>query len=134
MRFVRVACLAVAALAPSASDASDPVAASRRLRERASSLAPLRDPGTGITRDVGAIRRLVRNDVAGIGLPPINDGPLFGSPGRLKGYVDMGFVGQYRVPPFSTQPGDPRASLTDFGIRLRGDTGRRRPLAGWKDS
>ena len=50
---------------------------------------------------------LVRNDVSGIGLPEINNGPLFGSPGRLKGYVDMGPIGQYRGPPFSTDPGAP---------------------------
>ena len=150
---------------PQVSEAGDPIAASRRLRERAGSLTALPDAGTGITRDVGAIaivehdgsdysklepdgtpnyaararvtqrfyeahgdlydfvvvftnfefdtgdavafHSLVRNDVSGIGLPPVNNGPLFGSPGRLKGYVDMGFVGQYRLPPFSMQAGAP---------------------------
>jgi hypothetical protein len=38
-----------------ASDAGDPLAASRRLRERAGSVAPLPLSGSGITRDVGAI-------------------------------------------------------------------------------
>jgi subtilase family serine protease/Tol biopolymer transport system component/flagellar hook assembly protein FlgD len=166
LRVGRVACLAAATLAlPRGSEAGDPIAAARRLRERAGSLAPLPDAATGITRDVGPIaviehdgtdysrlepdgtpnyaararvtqrfyqehgdlydfvvvftnfefdtagavgfHNLVRNDVSGIGLPPVNNGPLFGSPGRLKGYVDMGFVGQYRLPPFSTQPGAP---------------------------
>src|SRR5688572_14085041 len=54
-----------------------------------------------------AFHGLVRNDVTGIGIPIVNNGPLFGSPGRLKGYIDMALVDQYRQAPFSDQPGTP---------------------------
>lgn len=148
-----------------AGDTGDVVAASRRLRERTSTLSAAQPVTPGLTRDVGAIavvehdgtdysrlepdgtpnyaararvartfyeshgdqydfllvftnfpfdtagavafHGLVRNDVTGIGMPVVNNGPLFGSPGRLKGYVDMAFVDQYRHAPFSSQPGQP---------------------------
>lgn len=54
-----------------------------------------------------AFHGLVRNDVTGIGMPVVNNGPLFGSPGRLKGYIDMAFVDQFRHAPYSDQPGTP---------------------------
>jgi subtilase family serine protease len=54
-----------------------------------------------------AFHGLVRNDVTGIGMPVVNNGPLFGSPGRLKGYIDMALVDQFRHAPFSDQPGTP---------------------------
>ena len=47
----------------------------------------------------------VRNDVSGIGLPPADRGALYGSPGRLKGYVDMAAVERYRALPQSLEPG-----------------------------
>ncbi|MET0555906.1 MAG: CARDB domain-containing protein, partial [Vicinamibacteria bacterium] len=54
-----------------------------------------------------AFHGLVRNDVVGTGTPIVNNGPLFGSPGRLQGYIDMAHVDQFRHAPFSAQPGDP---------------------------
>ena len=47
----------------------------------------------------------VRNDVPGIGLPPADRGALYGSPGRLKGYIDMAAVERYRALPQSLEPG-----------------------------
>ncbi len=62
-----------------------------------------------------AFHNLVRNDVAGIGKPIVDNGPLFGSPGRLRGYVDMAALDRYGRNalatrpgvPLSTQPGEP---------------------------
>ena len=54
-----------------------------------------------------AFHGLVRNDVTGIGMPVVNNGPLFGSPGRLQGYIDMAHVDQFRHAPFSAQVGSP---------------------------
>ena len=55
----------------------------------------------------------VRNDVAGIGLPVVDNGESFGSPARLQGFVDMGPIDQYRSAPFSLERGEPdfRATL-----------------------
>src|SRR6185436_15581432 len=54
---LRVSCaLLLATAAPLAgADTQDPVAAARRLQERAAQLGPLPDTGSGITRDVGSI-------------------------------------------------------------------------------
>jgi hypothetical protein len=53
----------------------------------------------------------VRNDVQGLGIPLFDNGDLFGSPGRLRGYVDMAALNRYRnptgIPPLSLTPGDP---------------------------
>ncbi|MGH9388653.1 MAG: hypothetical protein ACRD1Z_03495, partial [Vicinamibacteria bacterium] len=49
----------------------------------------------------------VRNDVAGIGLPVVDNGDGFGSPKRLQGFIDMGPVSQYQQDPFSLEPADP---------------------------
>jgi hypothetical protein len=161
----------------SPADGADSVAAARRLREQAATLAPLPDTGSGITRDVGSIaviehdgsnydaadpdgtpryaarapvaqrfyqthgdnydflvvftnfefdthidggsaiafHNLVRNDVLGTGQAVGDSGALFGSPGRLLGYVDMADIARYgKAPlnlrpdyPLSVTPGDP---------------------------
>jgi subtilase family serine protease/flagellar hook assembly protein FlgD/fibronectin type 3 domain-containing protein len=57
----------------------------------------------------------VRNDVSGIGLPPVDRGSLYGSPGRLKGYVDMAAVDRYRQLPQSLEPGT-RGFLQTLGV------------------
>ncbi len=56
-----------------------------------------------------AFHSLIRNDVTGIGLPVVDSGALFGSPGRLKGYVDMADVSRWRGPgsAYGLHPGDP---------------------------
>ena len=46
-----------------------------------------------------AVYFLVRNDVRGIGRFVADNGVLFGSPGRLKGYIDMSWVDRWRQPP-----------------------------------
>jgi subtilase family serine protease/flagellar hook assembly protein FlgD len=59
------------------------------------------------TSDATAFHLFGRNDVRGIGksLGPI--GPVvFGSPARLKGWIDMSDIAQYRQRPFSVTPGD----------------------------
>ncbi len=43
----------------------------------------------------------IRNDVAGIGLPQFDHGAEWGSPSRLKGYIDLGRVGPSRLTPGS---------------------------------
>jgi len=52
------------------------------------------DTGDAVAFHVG-----VRNDVQGIGLPLFDDSALFGSDGRLQGYVDMGALGRYTTDP-----------------------------------
>ncbi|HEX9187648.1 MAG TPA: CARDB domain-containing protein, partial [Vicinamibacteria bacterium] len=60
------------------------------------------------TRDATAFHLYGRNDVDGIGKPVGSVSPApFGSPSRLKGWIDMADVGQYRERPFSLEPGDP---------------------------
>src|SRR5262249_8927655 len=54
-----------------------------------------------------AFYNLVRNDAQGTGRPPADNGLLFGSPGRLKGYIDMAALDRYTRPPLSLVPGDP---------------------------
>ena len=47
-----------------------------------------------------------RNEVQGNGKPVGSAGPnVFGSPSRLKGWIDMAAVSRYDRPPLSTQPG-----------------------------
>ena len=54
-----------------------------------------------------AFHLLGRNDVLGIGKPVGGVGTaVFGSPARLKGWIDMADVSQYRRKPFSLTPGD----------------------------
>ena len=53
-----------------------------------------------------AIYYLVRNDVHGIGRDGGRTTALFGSPGRLKGYIDMCLIDRWRQPPYSVRPGD----------------------------
>jgi len=49
-----------------------------------------------------------RNDVLGIGKPVGSVAPVvFGSPARLKGWIDMAAVSRYRQRPLSLAPGDP---------------------------
>ncbi len=49
-----------------------------------------------------------RNDVEGIGKPVGSVAPVvFGSPARLKGWIDMAAVSRYRQRPLSLAPGDP---------------------------
>lgn len=46
-----------------------------------------------------------RNDVAGIGKPVGSIGDLvFGSPARLKGWIDMASLARYRRAPLSLDP------------------------------
>ena len=54
----------------------------------------------------------VRNDVAGINLPLVDNGDSFGSPARLQGFIDMGPVSQYRSAPFSLESADPNFRST----------------------
>jgi hypothetical protein len=54
-----------------------------------------------------AFHNQVRNDVSGIGRPPLDVGDFFGSPGRLKAYIDMASLERYTQPPWSLTPGDP---------------------------
>ena len=42
-----------------------------------------------------AFHSLIRNEVAGINKPVVDNGPFFGSPGRLHGFVDMAAVDRY---------------------------------------
>jgi subtilase family serine protease len=59
------------------------------------------------TSDATAFHLFGRNDVKGIGKPVGSAGDLvFGSPARLKGWIDMADVSQYRERPFSLTPGD----------------------------
>ena len=58
------------------------------------------------TKEAFAFHSLVRNDVRGIGVPLVDNGPAFGSPGRLKGYIDMGAVSRYAQAPLSLDPAD----------------------------
>lgn len=155
----------------------DELAASRRLRERAATLRPLREAApSALTQDVGqiavmehdgsdysrsepdgtpnyapraalaqrfyqthgdfydflvvftnfefetgnavAFHNLVRNDVQGIGKPIADNGPLFGSPGRLRGYVDMAAIDRYGRAPLSVRPGVPLSTRPgDYGFR-----------------
>ena len=91
LRLGRLACLAAALAAPHASEASDPIAASRRLRERAGSLAPIPDFGTGITRDVGAIA-IVEHDGSDYGRLEPDGTPNYAARARVsrRFYEDHG--------------------------------------------
>lgn len=68
----------------------------------------------GATGDAQAFYNLVRNDVRGIGRVVADNGALFGSPGRLKGYIDMADMGRWRRPgsTYSLRPGDPGFLVT----------------------
>jgi subtilase family serine protease/flagellar hook assembly protein FlgD len=60
-----------------------------------------------------AFFNFVRNDVQGTGRPLADVGALFGSPSRLKGYIDMCAISRYRTPPLtSVRPGEPGFTLT----------------------
>ena len=61
---------------------------------------------------VTAFMNPVRNDVRGIGIPLFDLGTSFGSPGRLKGYIDMAAISRYRQPPLSHDPGQPGYLMT----------------------
>jgi len=65
------------------------------------------------TGEALAFHNAVRSQVEGIGKTALDNGDLFGSPGRLHGYVDMAALSRYRLPPQSLTPGDPgfRATL-----------------------
>jgi len=45
----------------------------------------------------------VRNDVEGIGLPLFDNSPLFGSDGRLQGYIDMAALSRYTTDPLDSR-------------------------------
>ena len=61
------------------------------------------DTGGGL-----ALHMLGRNDVEGTGKPIGSvDAAPFGSPSRLKGWIDMAAVDRYRVPGYSLEPGGP---------------------------
>jgi subtilase family serine protease/fibronectin type 3 domain-containing protein len=64
------------------------------------------------TKEATAFHNLIRNDVRGIGLPIVDNGPAFGSPGRLKGYVDMAAVSRYTRAPLSLDAADPGFTRT----------------------
>jgi subtilase family serine protease/flagellar hook assembly protein FlgD/WD40 repeat protein len=72
------------------------------------------------TGDAVAFHNLVRNDVQGIGKPIVDNGWLFGSPGRLRGYVDMAALTRYGSQPLSIRPGV--ALSTQIGTRGFDDT------------
>ena len=60
------------------------------------------------TSDATAFHLFGRNDVEGIGKLTGSAGPsVFGSPSRLKGWIDMAAVSRYRQRPLSLSPGDP---------------------------
>lgn len=48
-----------------------------------------------------AFHNLIRNDTAGIGLPPYDHSAAFGSAGRLQGYIDMAAASRYSFAPSS---------------------------------
>src|SRR5262245_66422027 len=56
------------------------------------------------TGNAVAFYNLVRNDVQGIGKPVVDNGFLFGSPGRLKGYIDMAALARYGDAPLRVRP------------------------------
>jgi subtilase family serine protease len=58
------------------------------------------------TDDATAFHLFGRNDVEGIGKFVGSVPVVFGSPSRLKGWIDMADVSQYRERPFSLSPGD----------------------------
>ena len=51
------------------------------------------------TGDAVAFHLGVRNDVQGIGLPLFDESDLFGSDGRLQGYIDMASLARYATDP-----------------------------------
>ena len=60
------------------------------------------------TSDATAFHLFGRNDVEGIGKLTGSAGPsVFGSPSRLKGWIDMAAVSRYRQRPLSLSLGDP---------------------------
>lgn len=52
--------------------------------------------GTG---DASAFYNTIRNDVEGIGRPPLDLGAQFGSPRRLQGYIDMAALSRWTLNP-----------------------------------
>ena len=50
------------------------------------------------TGEALAFHSAVRSQVEGIGKTVLDNGDLFGSPGRLHGYVDMAALSRYRLP------------------------------------
>ncbi len=67
------------------------------------------------TGDALAFYNPIRNDVRGIGLPIFDHSALFGSPGRLQGYVDMAAVDRYSL---NTQDPDYRTPLNILSHEL----------------
>ncbi len=51
--------------------------------------------------EVKAFYTGVRNDVQGLGIPQFDNGSLFGSAGKLQGYVDMAALSSYTTDPLS---------------------------------
>ena len=64
------------------------------------------------TAEALAFHSLIRNDVRGIGLPIVDNGFPFGSPGRLKGYIDMAAISRYSQSPLSLDPAEPGFTRT----------------------
>src|SRR2546422_2498241 len=64
------------------------------------------------TAEALAFHNLIRNAVRGIGLPIVDNGSPFGSPGRLRGYIDMAAVSHYSQSPLSLDPADPGFTRT----------------------
>ncbi len=65
-----------------------------------------------------AFHNYVRNDVQGINLPIGDNGPAFGSPSRLLGYIDMAAIARYTSAPLMARAGVPlSASPGDEGFR-----------------
>lgn len=58
------------------------------------------------TGSARAFYNLVRNDVRGLGKPLADNGSFFGSPGRLKGYVDMAALSRWLPASGTFEPGD----------------------------
>jgi len=53
------------------------------------------------TGEALAFYQAARNDVEGIGLPLFDNSQLYGSDGRLRGYVEMAATGRYELNPFA---------------------------------
>src|SRR2546422_7037131 len=64
------------------------------------------------TSEALAFHNLIRNDVRGIGLPIVDNGPAFGSPGRLKGYIDTAARSRYSQSPLGLGAADPAVPPT----------------------